>query len=127
MANKTDKADKASTTPSSPAGSPARRTDDGFILVRLTQKFRDRIFHEFHPDHPHETSNGQELLVIGDRVVEAARTPGVLSAIMQGVLEEVRDPDAVASPEPVQVVDLIDAPRRPAPASAPASAEETPR
>lgn len=77
------------------------------ILVKLAKKFSDRIFHEFHPDHPHQTSNGGELLVTGDRVAEAARTPGVLSAIMQGVLEEVRDPSVTATPDPVDVLDVV--------------------
>lgn len=86
------------------------------ILVRLTKRYGNRIFHEFHPDHPHQTAHGGELLVTGERIVQAARTSSVLSAIMQGVLEEVRDPNAVASPEPIQVADVVDAHYRPEPA-----------
>jgi hypothetical protein len=93
---------------------------DNLILVKLTKKFADRIFHEFHPDHPHETANGHELLVTGDRVAEAARTPGVLGAIMQGVLEEVRDPAVQPSPTPVDVLDVVNG--EVAPASSPADA-----
>lgn len=88
---------------------------DNLILVKLTKKFADRIFHEFHPDHPHETANGHELLVTGDRVAEAARTPGVLGAIMQGVLEEVRDPSVQPTPTPVDVLDVVNGVVTPAP------------
>lgn len=99
---------------------------DNLILVKLAEKFRNRIFHEFHPDHPHETANGHELLVTGDRVAEAARTPGVLGAIMQGVLEEVRDPSVKPTPDPVDVLDVVNGvvtPAEVAPASAQASSE----
>lgn len=97
---------------------------DNLILVKLAEKFRDRIFHEFNGAHPHETANGHELLVTGDRVVEAARTPGVLSAIMQGVLEEVRDPRITPSPTPVDVLDVVNGVVTPAPVTPAASAAD---
>ena len=80
---------------------------DDKILVRLAKKFETRIFHEFNNDHPHQTDKGGELLVTGGRVAQAARTPGVLHAIMQGVLEEVRDPAAQPTPDPVDVLDVV--------------------
>jgi hypothetical protein len=95
---------------------------DDKILVRLTEKFAGRIFHEFDNEHPHKTAQGGELLVTGGvivkdadgkvtddprRVASAARTQGVLHAIMQGVLEEIRDPKATATPDPVDILDVV--------------------
>jgi hypothetical protein len=110
--------------------------ESNLILVRLTKKFADRIYHEFDNEHPHKTAHGGELLVTGGvasddpkkdtrRVAKAARTPGVLGAIMQGVLEEVRDPKVVATPDPVDILDVVNGvvtPGYPAAAAADAGA-----
>lgn len=93
--------------------------DNNLILVRLAKKFADRIFHEFNEDHPHQTTNGGEALVTGDRVVSVAPTTAVRHAIMQGILEEVREPNAVASPEGPDVLDVVNGEVKPG--SAPAS------
>lgn len=85
----------------------ATDNNSNLILVRLGKKFANRIFHEFHDDHPHKTANGGELLVTGDRIVQAAPTFAVKNAIASGILEEVRASDAVASPEPPDVIDVV--------------------
>lgn len=101
--------------------------ENNLILVRLAKKFADRIFHEFNDNHPHQTTNGGEALVTGDRVVSVAPTTAVRSAIMQGILEEVREPNAVASPEGPNVLDVVNGEVKPgvaAPAAAPAASSE---
>jgi hypothetical protein len=110
-------------------------SNENNFLVRLTTKFANRVFHEFHPDHPHKTAQGGELLVTNGtpdpndptkdvrRIVEAARTPGVNGAIMQGILEEVRSPNAQPSPVPQDVLDTVNGVVKPGyPAAADGSA-----
>ncbi len=60
------------------------------IIVQLGPKGANRIYHESHPEHPHKPDEKVgEVLVVAGRRVKVARTPGVASAIMQGILEEV--------------------------------------
>lgn len=125
---------------SNPAQDPTGLTSDeraqGLMLVRLTQKFTNRIFHEFHPDHPHKVDAAGErtgeALVVAGRIVKVAPTQSVRAALMGGkdgpVLEEVRDKPA--TPEPVDVVDVVNAsvlpfePKQPNAAAAKADAAD---
>lgn len=89
-------------SPSEPLDEQERAA--GLICVRLGKKHQNRIFHEFDERHPHDAGQGiGEALVVGGRVVKVAPTTRVRAAIMQGILEEVRD--GIAHP---QLPDLID-------------------
>lgn len=118
-----------SSAPSQAAGLSDEDVAQGFILVRLAKKFSDRIFHEFHDDHPNKTAQGGELLVVSDRVVKAAPTMSVRQAIAKGVLEDVSR-KGVESPVAPNVLDVLNEKvqpfQPPAAGQTPASTEGAP-